>query len=320
MTWKETTMVAELISMTEAAPTGGGARRAALWLGWEQLLREREETRAQAQALAEANRRMDEFLGVAAHELKTPVTSSRLAVALAGRRLDTLLAHLAAEDLAAEDLAAEDLALAGQFAAIRALLGRAEDGLERLTRLVIDLLDVSRIRASGFELRLTHCDLAAVVGEAVEEQRRIAPARVIRLQAPARPLAPVLADADRIRQVVTNYLTNALRYSQDDRPVQVRIQVRRDWARVSVRDEGPGLPRAEQRRIWERFHRAAGIQVVSGDAGTGLGLGLHICKTIVEQHQGRMGLRSAPGRGSTFWFALAVAGVDRRLVERAGSP
>jgi len=185
--------------------------------------------------------------------------------------------------------------------------------------LVVDLLDVSRIQAGRFDLRLTHFDLAAVVSEAVEEQRQIAPARDIRLQVPDRPRALVLADADRIRQVVTNYLTNALRYSRDDRPVDVRVRVQRGWARVGVRDEGPGLPRAKQQRIWERFHRAAGIPVVSG-AGAGFGLGLHICKTIVEQHRGQIGLRSAPGRGSTFWFALAVASADRRLVGRAGSP
>ncbi len=159
-------MTAELIAMTEAAQAG--ARRAALRLGWERLLREREEARAQARTLAEANRRMDEFLGIAAHELKTPVTSSGFAVALAERRLDTLLARLSAEDVE----------LAGQIAPIRDLLRQAEDGMERLTRLVVDLLDVSRIRAGRFDLRLTQCDLAAVVGEAVEEQRRIAPARV----------------------------------------------------------------------------------------------------------------------------------------------
>jgi signal transduction histidine kinase len=108
--------------------------------------------------------------------------------------------------------------------------------------------------------------------------------------------------------VVTNYLTNALRYSPVDRPVEVGVQLRRDWVRVVVRDEGLGLTPAEQRCIWERFHRVARIQVVGDDTGAGLGLGLYLCKTIVEQHDGRLGVRSAPGKGSTFWFALAVAG------------
>lgn len=306
-------MAYEIGTMPEVAAAERGAPPAALgqlseW-EWERLLREREAARAQALALAEANRRMEEFLGIATHELKTPVTSSRLGVALAARRMHGLFDQVAACDNAS------DAELAGRFAALQELLTQAEESLERLTRLVVDLLDVSRIRTGRFELRLAHCDLAAVVGEAVEEQRQIAPARTIRLHLPERNAVPVVADADRVRQVVTNYLTNALRYSPADRPVDVCVQVRRDWARVAVRDEGPGLPPAEQQRIWERFCRAAGVQVVSG-TGAGLGLGLYICKTIVEQHQGRIGLRSAPGRGSTFWFALAVAGVDRHRVER----
>ena len=300
-------MTTEKLTMTEAAPAGERARLTTLGQEWERLLREREAARAQARALQEANQRMNEFLGIATHELKTPMTHIRLSVALAGRRVHDLLAQVAARDNA------YDAELSGKLAPIHELLTGAEEGLERITRLLVDLLDVSRIGAGRLELRLARCDLAAVVGEAVEEQRLLAPTRTIRLQVPDRPLAPVLADADRIRQVATNYLTNALRYSPEDRPVDVCVQVRRDWARVAVRDEGPGVPHEEQPRIWERFHRAAGVPVVSG-TGAGLGLGLHICKTIIEQHQGRMGLRSAPGKGSTFWFALAVAGVDRRRV------
>jgi signal transduction histidine kinase len=118
--------------------------------------------------------------------------------------------------------------------------------------------------------------------------------------------------------VVTNYLTNALRYAPVDRPVDVRVRRRGRWVHVAVRDEGPGVPRHERRRIWERFHRADGVCVATGEdaeiaqgLGLGLGLGLYICKTIVEQHQGRVGLRSAPGGSSTtFWFALPVAGAD----------
>ena len=168
-------MAAELIKMSEEMSSRGGALCAASELGWDWLLREREAAMAQARALAEANRRMNEFLGIATHELRTPVASSSLAVALAGQRLDTLLAQFVADDIE----------LAGKIAHIRGLLGEAADGMERLTRLVIDLLDVARIQTGRFELRLAHCDLASVVAEAVEQQRRIAPTRVIRLRAPA---------------------------------------------------------------------------------------------------------------------------------------
>jgi signal transduction histidine kinase len=97
------------------------------------------------------------------------------------------------------------------------------------------------------------------------------------------------------------------RDSAADRPVIVGIEVGDERVRVWVRDQGPGLPPEEQERIWERFHRAQGIEVLSG-SGVGLGLGLHICRTIVERHEGQVGVDSAPGAGSSFWFTLPLAG------------
>jgi signal transduction histidine kinase len=105
---------------------------------------------------------------------------------------------------------------------------------------------------------------------------------------------------------VTNYLTNALKYSPTEQPVVVGLDVAGQEARVWVRDQGPGLPPEEQARIWERFHRVKGIEVQSG-TGVGLGLGLHICQTIIERHQGQVGVESSPGQGSTFWFTLPLA-------------
>ena len=177
-----------------------------------------------------------------------------------------------------------------------------------MQRLVTDLVDVARVRAGRLELHLEPTDLAAVVRQAVVEQRLVNPERTFLLECPAEQRVPVTADAHRLGQVVTNYLTNALKYSPADRPVAVGLQVDDQQARVWVRDEGPGLPPQEQERIWERFHRAPGIEVQSGSGvGVGLGLGLHICRTIIEQHHGQVGVQSAPGQGSTFWFSLLLA-------------
>ncbi|HEY7780596.1 MAG TPA: PAS domain S-box protein [Ktedonobacterales bacterium] len=294
---------AHVAAPDELALAGGVARLAALVLERERLLREREEARGSALALREANRRMDEFLGIAAHELKTPVTSGILNVGLATLRLQTLRDNLLARAGGVATGAAE---LVGeQLDAMVGLMAAAEDSIERLSRLVADLLDVSRIRAGRLEFRPEPCDLAAIVREAVDEQRQIAPARAIRLEHGGMAAIPIVADGDRIRQVVTNYLTNALKYSPEDQPVRVRVAAREGLARVSVRDEGPGLPAEERLRVWDRYHRAPDIQANPG-AGMGLGLGLHICRTIIERHQGQVGVRSAPGRGSTFWFALPV--------------
>ena len=281
----------------EFAMAGAVARLAAQILERERLARDREIERANALALAETTRRMDEFLSVAAHELKTPVTNSMLTVTLA---IDTLSQFMAQASSEREMDAALPL--------IQRLLERTGAHMERLSRLVADLLDVSRIRAGKLQLRLSPCDLATVVRDVVEEQRQMAPGRNILLQVPRATRQPplVLADEDRIRQVVANYLNNALKYSHPAQRVHVRLRTSDDWARVSVRDEGSGVPPNEQRRVWERFYRVPGIQVVSG-AGIGLGLGLHISRTIIEQHQGRVGLRNAPGGGAIFWFALQLA-------------
>jgi signal transduction histidine kinase len=95
--------------------------------------------------------------------------------------------------------------------------------------------------------------------------------------------------------------------------VEVHVTVRGGRARVSVRDEGPGLPAEEQRRIWERYHRVPGVPAHAGagaGGGGGLGLGLYISRTIIERHHGAVGVRSAPGKGATFWFALPLGPVS----------
>ena len=142
----------------------------------------------------------------------------------------------------------------------------------RLHRLVHDLLDTSRIQAGGLDLQLTPAELTTMVRRPVEEQRQANPERTIRLHLPSRAV-PVCADAERLGQVVTNYLTNALKYSGEAAPVEVGVQVEGQQGRVWVRDEGPGIPHGEQERLWERFHRVPGIEIQSG-SGIGLGLGL----------------------------------------------
>jgi signal transduction histidine kinase len=129
-----------------------------------------------------------------------------------------------------------------------------------------------------------------------------------------------MADAQRIGQVVTNYLTNALKYSPADRPVTVGLLVDDQQAQLWVRDQGPGLSPEDQERIWERFHQVKGIEVQSG-SGVELGLGLHICRTIIEQHHGQVGVQSVRGEGSTFWFSLQLAMPEPALARsEAGAP
>jgi signal transduction histidine kinase len=179
--------------------------------------------------------------------------------------------------------------------------------LLRLAQLVNEILDASRVHQGRLPLHLELGDLATVLETAVENQRLLASERTIHLELPAARPVLVRLDPDRIGQVVTNYLSNALKYSSQECPVVVRLQVEGAWgARVSVRDEGVGVPLAAQAHIWERFYRVEEVSVQSGSR-IGLGIGLHICQAIIAAHQGQVGVDSAVEHGSTFWFQLPLA-------------
>jgi signal transduction histidine kinase len=270
-------------------------RQAVGFLDYIHIQREGEADRANVLALCEANRRMEEFLGIVSHELKTPLTSLQGNTELLVRRITAVHGHQAE---------AEDLARL--VAMVQAVLERSTHSLRRISLLVDDLLDVARIREGHLELRLEPCDLAVVVQEAVDEQRTLADARTVHLELPAMHPVLVLGDADRLGQVVTNYMTNALKYSRADRPIEVCLQVEGGVARVLVRDEGIGLPADQQAHVWDLFYRASGVAVQYG-SGVGMGIGLHVCKTIIARLHGQVGVESQAGQGSTFWFSLPLA-------------
>ncbi len=238
-----------------------------------------------------AEQRKQEFLSMVSHELRTPLTSILGLIELALMQID----------LRPRSLPPEAEALLGQ---IEKLLKRADRQVEIETRLVEELLEVTRLELHKFELSLQPENLVTIVQETVANQQQAARTRQIELVLPSDELVLVLADAGRIGQVLTNYLANALKYAPIDQPVLVHLEVEASSARVSVHDQGPGLTVEQQHRVWERFYQVA----VPGHQGPdgGLGLGLAIARAIIEQHQGQVGVESAPGRGSTFWFTLPI--------------
>lgn len=270
------------------------ARLILLVIERERLQHEWIEARTNERALQEVNRRFDEFLSIASHELRTPLTTIRGNIQLTLRRLQTI-----------ERQEGEESKNKEEFDRLRVPLLYAQHRVNVQNRMIGDLLDVSRIQANKFELLMRACNLAKVVHEAVEDQRYMAPERTIELDMPSDENIMVMADADRISQVVHNYLGNALKYAPVDRPIRVRLEKENELVRVSVTDEGPGLSPEDQQHVWERFYRVKGIETQSGSV-SGLGLGLHICRIIIERHHGRFGLESTPGKGSTFWFALPL--------------
>jgi PAS domain S-box-containing protein len=239
-----------------------------------------------------AERRKQEFLSMVSHELRTPLTSIMGLIELALMQIERRPSSLA---LDAEGLLGQ----------IEKVLKRASGQVEIEARLVEELLEVSRLEMHTFELSVQGENLVTIMQEAVGHQQQAARSRHIELVLPPDEVVPVDADAGRIGQALTNYLTNALKYAPVEQPILVRLEVEASSARVSVRDQGPGLTQEEQQRVWERFYQVAapGHQGPEG----GLGLGLAIARAIVEQHHGKVGVESAPGRGSTFWFILPLA-------------
>ncbi len=225
------------------------------------------------------------------HELRTPLTSIMGFIDLA----------LVCSDLLPRPLSPE----------AEKLMDKMETGLKRAmrqveveARLVEEVLEVSRLEMHTFELSVQPENLVTIVQETVANQQQAARTRQIELVLPPDELVPVIADAGRVGQALTNYLINALKYAPLDQVVSVHLEVEASMARVSVRDQGPGLTPEQQQRVWERFYQVAAPGLQGPDRG--LGLGLAIARAIIEQHQGQVGVESAPGRGSTFWFTLPI--------------
>ncbi|MBV9259446.1 MAG: PAS domain S-box protein, partial [Ktedonobacteraceae bacterium] len=240
----------------------------------------------------EAERRKQEFLGMVSHELRTPLTAIQgfleLMLLYVERISDT-----------------SSTGTANIVSKLEAMLQEALRQAEIETRLVAELLDVSRMEMQKFEVSLKRCNLVSIVQQVIANQQQVAPTRSIELILPAQATVLVEADADRIEQVLTNYLTNALKYSPADQRVQVQLSLEGLMTRVSVRDQGPGLTVDQQQRVWDRFYQVEDPKTRGLERG--LGLGLYIVRTIIAQHQGQVGIESLPGEGANFWFMLPLA-------------
>jgi len=232
----------------------------------------------------------DALLAVVAHELRTPLTSLALNMQIAIRELERARSPMAAR------------------------LALTRSALTRMERLVEDLVSMAAIQEGQLPISLARHDLTTICREAAEEQTLVA-RRPIALSLPNEAMTAYV-DADRIHQVVSNLLSNALKYSPPDRPVRLSLARVGGEAILSVRDEGPGLAPEQATHIFERFHRVPGVRVQSGSR-TGLGLGLFISHSIVAQHGGRIWLDSAVGRGSTFSVAFPL--IDRPGVTSCSS-
>ena len=271
------------------------AQTLARMLEREKRLYEHIETQAGELVLRHALHRMDESISMVSHELKTPLTAIHVNAQLAQYRVK----RLNTQEVQSPDYlhTMNDL---------QDLLGRIENQVRIQNRLIDDLLDVPRTQTNCLKMESERFNLVELVKEVTVEQSQSATTRTIVSILPQEEEVMVTADRDRIRQVINNYMTNAIKYSPANQPIALILDVAEETIRISVSDHGPGLTESEQERIWQRFYQAPGIKVQVGSS-KGLGLGLHICRTIVEQHHGEIGVSSLPGNGSTFWFTLPIS-------------
>lgn len=269
------------------------------------LAQKQAEIRTEELAKREAQRCMNEFLSIASHELKTPLTSIKGNIQLMGRKLRPKpdINTTSTADTTHEKSEDSTNHLLNEA---RELLERTEKQINQLSRLVNTLLESSRITANTIDLLLEMCELDTLVREVVQNARHIPKTRSVQLDISAEQSILVMADVNRIKQVIVHLLSNAHKYSPLEEYIQVSLQTEGEIARVSVHDAGPGIPLNEQNKIWERYYRVPTIEILNGSE-IGLGLGLHISRTIIEQHHGRVGVQSTPNYGSTFWFTLPLS-------------
>ncbi len=227
--------------------------------------------------------RQIEILSIVSHELKAPLTAILLQAQLLQRSLKREATAFSAPASLCEDLA------------------KIEARTERMNALVDDLLDWSSIRSGKMELHLTQCDLVAICRDVVEEQRLVS-GRGIELAIPPLPVL-LLADYRRLGQAVTNLVMNAVKYSPEEAPVWVIVDMQEREALIRVSDSGPGIPDDQRECIFELFYRTAAAH---HSLKPGLGLGLALCKEIVDKHEGRIWCESEVGRGSTFVVVLPL--------------
>jgi len=244
-----------------------------------------------AQADAEAAlKTRDQFLSIASHELRTPLTS------LLGYA--SLLPQAAARGTGKVEQMTERIVRQAQ----------------RLNGLIDQLLDVSRLQQGQFAIVRRPLDLAAVVGQVVDEVRATLPPNGTHFVVVTTPHEPVMVDGDveRLEQVLHNLLSNAIKYSPQGGTVRVRVAHTATDAIVAVMDQGIGIPQAAQIRLFEPFYRAPNV----GGQASGFGLGLHIVREIVVRHGGRIEVDSTEGIGSTFRIVLPVQ--DTKAAREAG--
>ncbi|EHQ30272.1 CheR family methyltransferase [Mucilaginibacter paludis] len=218
----------------------------------------------------------DDFMSIASHELKTPITTLKASLQLLDKMKDNPSPKM-----------------------LPVLIDAANKSMDKVNNLIMDLLNVSKLNQGQLHLNKTKFVIATLVDECCQHVRAEGLYKV--MTAGDRTLE-VFADEDRIEQILINFVNNAIKYAPDSKEIVISIEKIKSGVKVSVTDKGPGISADMLPHLFERYYRVNS----SGSQYSGLGLGLYISSEIIKKHDGKIGVDSEIGKGSSFWFTLPL--------------
>jgi len=222
-------------------------------------------------------KKYDNFVHMAAHELKTPVTVLKAYLQMIIRQLE-------------KDKQTSYIAMADKM----------DIQLNKLLNLISDLQDGVKANSEDIHCLMTDFNINAAITTCRDGLQATNPDCEIVVELDE-TLPLIKGDHNRIEQVILNFITNAIKYSENEKYVKIRSALEEGYVCVSVSDRGKGIPEEQQTRVFDQFYRIKGMQK---NQPAGLGLGLFICREIIRKHDGKIGVKSAEGLGSEFWFRL----------------
>ncbi|PST85141.1 hybrid sensor histidine kinase/response regulator [Pedobacter yulinensis] len=224
-----------------------------------------------------AEYKKDEFISIASHELKTPLTSVKGYIQLLERSIDK-----------------------GDTETLKKHLKKSQIQLEKLNDLIADLLDMSKIESGKLKLNMKPFDVDMMISSVIEVMHQSNPHMNIHLE--GRAGTEIFADEMRIEQVFVNLLTNAIKYSPGQTDIWVTTGIENGFFFLKVKDKGLGIPKEQQTKVFDKFYRVE----EPSNRFQGLGIGLYICSEIIRRHKGEISVTSQPGEGSEFHFKIAA--------------
>lgn len=225
----------------------------------------------------EAERKKDEFISIASHELKTPLTSVKGYLQLLERSVDK-----------------------GDTSVIKTRLSKVQNQLEKLNVLVADLLDISKIESGELKFNKKYFSIDQLLANVIEVMQPSSPGFTIVRKGLASGL--VFGDEMRIEQVIVNFITNAIKYSPGTHEIEIKAEFYDDKLYVGVKDFGIGMSEEHRAKVFNKFYRVEETSL----RFQGLGIGLYISSEIINRHNGTIGVNSVPGKGSEFYFYLPI--------------